>query len=129
MKLLQTTRYHFKISDLSSTLNRDLPNQRAQLLAGHLAQGEAQMANIEAILTNMAGNASPEKLAGVNLSIQFDLSGDEAGDFFIAINDGKVDTGKGTVDSPTATIKMDSGDYKDLMSGKLDICRAFLLFL
>jgi 3-hydroxy-3-methylglutaryl CoA synthase/NAD(P)-dependent dehydrogenase (short-subunit alcohol dehydrogenase family)/putative sterol carrier protein len=65
--------------------------------------------------------------AGVNVVFQFDLSGPDPGQWWAAVKDGALSVGQGQTDQPTVTIKMASGDFLQLIAGKLDAMAAYTL--
>jgi len=70
--------------------------------------------------------ADPSKASGSNAAYQFDLSGDEGGQYHIVFKDGKGDAGPGAVDDPNITISMAAADMVDMVTGKLDPTMAFM---
>jgi putative sterol carrier protein len=70
--------------------------------------------------------ADPSKAAGGNAAYQFDLTGDEAGQYHIVFKDGRGDAGAGAVEDPNITITMAGTDMVDMVSGKLDPTMAFM---
>ncbi|GAB4269710.1 MAG: SCP2 sterol-binding domain-containing protein [Candidatus Promineifilaceae bacterium] len=84
------------------------------------------MADISAIFEGMKARFNPEKAAGLNASVQFDLSGEGGGKWAVQIADGTANVIKGGVDNPTATVKMTAEDYADMTSGKLNAMTAFM---
>jgi putative sterol carrier protein len=70
--------------------------------------------------------ADPSKSAGVNAVYAFDLSGDDGGQYHIALKDGTADVGEGTPENPNITISMKGEDFVDLATGKLDGTMAFM---
>lgn len=84
------------------------------------------MADVASIFQGMMERFNPEKAAGLNATVQFDLSGEGGGKWAVQIADGKVDVVKGGVDNPTATVKMSADDYADMTSGKLNAMTAFM---
>lgn len=69
-------------------------------------------------------NAS--KAGNLNAAVVFDLTGDDGGQWTVQIADGKCEVLQTAADSPTATVKMASGDYTDMVSGKLNPMMAFM---
>ena len=70
--------------------------------------------------------ADPSKAAGGNAAYQFDLTGDEGGQYHIVFKDGAGDAGPGEVADPNITISMAASDMVDMVSGKLDPTMAFM---
>jgi putative sterol carrier protein len=71
-------------------------------------------------------DANPAKLTGINAVFQFDISGADPGIYSVAIADGKAVVSEGTSASPNITITMASGDFAEMIEGKLDGITAFM---
>lgn len=78
------------------------------------------------IFKEMPERFDASKAKNADFSIQFDLSGDNGGQWYVKIADGQCDTGQGTIDSPKATIRMDSTDYVKMTTGELNPMAAFM---
>ncbi len=63
---------------------------------------------------------------GVDVVVQFELSGDEAGESYIIIKDQKCTHTIGRHENPTATIQADSKLWLDITNGDVDGTYAFL---
>jgi putative sterol carrier protein len=70
--------------------------------------------------------ADPAKAANMNATYQFDLSGDDGGQYHIVLKDGQGEAGAGAPENPNITITMAAGDFVDLSTGKLDGTMAFM---
>ena len=81
---------------------------------------------IETLMSKMPGAFLPEKAPGLNAVIQFKFTGEEAGDWYADIKDGKVDVQKGVHATPKMTLTADSGDYVRIFTGELDGMKAFM---
>jgi putative sterol carrier protein len=68
----------------------------------------------------------PEKAGSTSVSIQFDLSGENAGKRFITIAGGTATAGEGEVENPNLTLIADSGDFVKIFTGGLDPTAAFM---
>ena len=69
----------------------------------------------------------PEKAGSTKATIQFDLSGDQGGKWWIKIADGKAESGKGDAPEPAnLTLMADAHDWVNIMTGKLDGTAAFM---
>ena len=64
----------------------------------------------------LADPTEGETMRAIDAVFQFELSGDEAGSWYIDLKAGSC--GAGEHDDPDCTVKMDSEDFKDLYSGK-----------
>ena len=81
---------------------------------------------VSELMERMPGAFIPEKAQGVDSVIQFKFTGEEAGEWFAAIKDGKVDVSRGTHPSPKMTLTADSSDYVKIFTGELDGMQAFM---
>ena len=68
----------------------------------------------------------PQRARGVNTVIQFKLSGEDGGDWYVTIKDGTCTVTEGVSDAAQATLMMDAADYAALATGKLGGMKAFL---
>jgi len=70
--------------------------------------------------------SDPEKLQGLDLTLQFNISGDSGGNWVLKIKDQKATIEEGTVDKPTITVKMKDTNYLKLVNGELSGQKAFM---
>jgi len=82
--------------------------------------------SIKDVMDAMPGAFQPDKAAGVNATIQFNFTGDEAGNYAVKVADGKCDVSEGTADSPTVTINSPSDVWLKIMRRELDGATAFM---
>jgi putative sterol carrier protein len=69
----------------------------------------------------------PEKAGSTKATIQFDLSGDQAGKWWVKIHDGIAETGKGQApEQANLTLIADSAVWVKIMLGQLDGTSAFM---
>ena len=66
-----------------------------------------------------------DRAEGVDVVFQFDISGEEGGEWYTEIREGACGVKKGVHESPTTTIKMAAVDFLALMSGELNPMAAF----
>jgi putative sterol carrier protein len=67
----------------------------------------------------------PEKATGIDAVIQFDLSGESGGSWYMTIKDGTLKVDKGKAENPKLTIAADAKDMLDIFTGKLNAMMAF----
>ena len=67
----------------------------------------------------------PDKAAGVDAVIQFSLTGENGGDWLVAINDGKINVESGTAEDPKLSITADAQDMLEIFTGKMNAMAAF----
>ena len=74
----------------------------------------------------MPGTFRPERAGRANCVVQFHITGQDGGDWYVTIKDRKCTVAEGIADSPNATLRMDAHDYVDLATGKLGSMKAFM---
>jgi putative sterol carrier protein len=70
--------------------------------------------------------SKPEKAAGINATYQFDLSGDQAGKWYIKVADGQASATEGQAETPNLTLLADGRDAVKIFTGKMDPTAAFM---
>ncbi len=84
-------------------------------------------AKIRKLMANMPEAFNPDKAAGVNATIVYNLTGEGGSVWTSRIADGKCTVEEGeTAENPTLKITMDAQDYVDMMAGRLDGMQAFM---
>ena len=68
----------------------------------------------------------PEKAQGVTAIVQFELTGDDGGNFWLDINDGGITANEGVAESPKTTIKSSAEDYLKIATGELNGMQAVM---
>ncbi len=84
------------------------------------------MASVAEMFEEMPNVFNAEKAGDMDATVQFDLSGEDGGQWYVTVADGSCTTEKGVVDKPKATIRMDAQDYVDMIAGRLDPMTAFI---
>lgn len=79
---------------------------------------------IESVLPQKLSD--PEKLKGIDVTLQFDISGERGGKWVLEIKEQAVEVREGTVENPRITLKMKDTDYVDLVNGELSGPKAFM---
>lgn len=74
----------------------------------------------------MAEKVSPENAGDIDATIQFDLSGDDGGQFYLVIANGTAEAHEGTADSPKMTLKASTEDWYQVMTGEMKAMNAFM---
>ncbi len=70
--------------------------------------------------------SDPEKLKGLDLTLQFNITGDDGGEWVLTIKDCKAEVTEGTVEKPKITLKMKDVNYLKLVNGELSGQKAFM---
>ena len=67
-----------------------------------------------------------EKAGTTKATIQFDLSGDQAGKWYIKVADGQASATEGQAETPNLTLLADGRDAVKIFTGKMDPTAAFM---
>lgn len=78
------------------------------------------------VVEQMPQYLDSSKAQGTNATIQFDLTGQNAGKWWIKIHDGTAESGKGEQENPNLTLMADSQDWTKIMLGQMDPTAAFM---
>lgn len=70
--------------------------------------------------------ANPSKIATLNASYQFNLTGDGGGTYHAVFENGTHDIGEGPAAAAKCTVTMSANDFIALVSGKLNPTTAFM---
>ena len=74
----------------------------------------------------MEEHFNPDAAAGVDAIFQFDISGDDGGQYWLEVKDQTVNVNEGKHDSPSITIKSTAENYLKLINGDLAPMSAFM---
>jgi putative sterol carrier protein len=81
---------------------------------------------VKQIFDEMPKNFNGDAAKGMNAVIQFNLTGDDGGQYHTVIKDGGCSVQQGTHASPNMTLTMTAKDYVDMIMGKLNGQMAFM---
>lgn len=84
------------------------------------------MPTVSEIKDAMVAGFIADKADGVDATIQFDLSGDNAGQFFLVIKDKSVEAHDGTAEGANMTLSAATDDYYSVATGKMNAMQAFM---
>jgi len=84
------------------------------------------MPTVKETFDAMAGRFRADKAAGVNATIQYDISGDQGGTWHAVIKDGTCTVNSGAAATPSLTLGMSAQDWLDMVGGKLSGQMAFM---
>jgi putative sterol carrier protein len=79
------------------------------------------------VVAKMSERFNSEKAADLSATLQFDLSGENGGLYWVKISAGTCETGTGAVDNPQMTLKASGDDFYALATGKLNAMQAFMM--
>ena len=74
----------------------------------------------------MPNQVNKSAIEGVHKTVQFKVTGDEPGQYYVVVNDGEVKVHKGVADNADATINTPSDVWLQISSGKLNGAVAFM---
>jgi len=83
--------------------------------------------NVSDIMKEISNHFVPEKAKGISGVVQCVFSGEQASDWIITIKDQICKVEEGKIDNPDLTIKADAEDGVNVLTGKLDAMRAYML--
>lgn len=78
------------------------------------------------VFDGMRQNFQANKAKGVHARYQWELSGPNGGEWWIAVNDGTYKMGKGKIDNPSVTFITSDADWVAMSNGKLKGTWAFM---
>lgn len=68
----------------------------------------------------------PDKAKGVDVKLQFNLTGEGGGEWYVVIKDGKIKVTKGKGGKADATVTAKASDYQKMADGEMNKTIAFL---
>ncbi len=86
----------------------------------------ANAEEVQALFPAMVDRFLPEKAGDMNVTILFDLSGDNGGLYWIKIADGAATTGVGAASDPVMTVKASADDWFAVATGQMNAMQAFM---
>ncbi len=84
------------------------------------------MSQIAEFFNQIPSKIEPTKIKGMNVTYQFVVTGDDGGEWAVAINDGQVSVNQGKAEKSNITLTISASDFLDLVAGKLNGQTAFL---
>jgi putative sterol carrier protein len=82
--------------------------------------------NLQALMDRVVNSFQPEKAAGVDATLQFHITGDQGGDWGVAIKNKQLSVTPGVVQNPKLSITANSQDILNMFSGKLNPMQAYM---
>jgi NAD(P)-dependent dehydrogenase (short-subunit alcohol dehydrogenase family)/putative sterol carrier protein len=80
---------------------------------------------VKDVFERMPGAFQAGSAGGAAVVFQYCISGDGGGDWSVDIKNGACTVASGIHASPTCTLKINSGDFLDLMNGKVNAMKAY----
>jgi putative sterol carrier protein len=78
------------------------------------------------VILEMPDHFDAAKAGDMDVAVQFALSGNGGGNWYVRIADGKCDVREGILENPQATINMDAEDYVKMTAGELNAMVGFI---
>jgi len=110
---------------------QNVNEQIGDLLAAFTQPAEAStgvsagLGSASEVFEAMPASFVADAAAGVDVVFQYIISGEGGGDWHSVIKDEKCRVEAGIHEKPNCTLKMDSGDFLDMMNGKLPAMQAY----
>jgi putative sterol carrier protein len=82
---------------------------------------------ISEIFPRMVERFQADKAGDLNATIQFDLSGDNGGLYWVQIANGTCTAGEGAAENPQMTVRSSADDFYALVNGQLNPMQAFMM--
>lgn len=84
--------------------------------------------SVQEIIANLKEKvaANPGKIANLNASYQFNLTGEGGGTYHATFENGTYDIGEGPAAAAKCTVTISSSDFASLVAGKLNPTTAFM---
>jgi len=101
------------------------PEKAAPAAAPAAEAAPTGIASVAAVFEKMPTAFRPDKAAGVTVVFQYSISGEGGGEWFADIKEGTCTVAAGKHAAPTCTLAIASGDFLDLMNGKLPAMQAY----
>jgi len=79
----------------------------------------------EQIMQGMKAAFKPEAAQGVDAVVQYNLTGEGGGEYYMTIKNGAMDVQPGKAPNPRMTLTADTKDYYEIATGKLNPMAAF----
>ncbi len=86
----------------------------------------ATQEEIRALIEQMPTRFQPEKAQGINATIQLNLSGDNGGQWWVRIADGKAEMQPGSAPKADMTLSAAADDMYNVFTGKMNAVSAFM---
>lgn len=84
------------------------------------------MPSVKETFEQMSSRFRADKAAGLNATIQYDITGDQGGTWHAVIKDGTCTVNSGAAGNPNLTLTMAAEHWLDMVTGKLSGQMAFM---
>ena len=82
--------------------------------------------SLQSIMDRIIGMFQPERASGFDATVQFQVSGDQGGDWYAVIRDKELSVSPGTTPNPRLTLTASSQDIINMFNGNLNPMQAYM---
>lgn len=82
--------------------------------------------SVKEFFDGLQAHINPDKIAGMNVTYQFNISGEGGGTWNVKLADGASSVSEGAADSANITLSATGEDWLNITSGKLNGQMAFM---
>lgn len=100
--------------------SRESSNNAEQDTAAHKAS------DVSGIFETLAHVFNSKEAKGLDMDIQYSISGPHGGQWRVAVKDGACNIAQGMTENPDCTLRIADADFVDMMQGRLDPIQAFM---
>ncbi len=86
----------------------------------------SRVTSIQEVFEHIDEGFNPAKAEGVDAVFQFNLTGDNGGQYWVKVANQQAEVHEGTHDAPTMTITATAENYIALVNGDLNAMKAFM---
>ena len=83
--------------------------------------------SVKEIVEHLSSAVNPATVQGIEAVVQLRLTGDEGGEWILALKDGQLTVNEGVAESPRVTLTAKADDFKKVVTGKTNATQAFML--
>lgn len=82
--------------------------------------------SVKEVFDLMPSRFLPDKAGNMQAVIQFNLTGEGGGQYYVTIADGVCTTAEGVAPNPTMTFSASAADYLGILNGQINPMQAFM---
>lgn len=82
--------------------------------------------SIQELMDRLPGAYLPDKAGAVDVRVQFHLTGEKGGDWYVALTEQGCSVASGETENPSLVFSAEAQDCLDVFTGKLDPVRAYM---
>lgn len=82
--------------------------------------------NLQAVMDYLMQSFQPERAEGLDAVVQFNISGEQGGDYVATIRDKQLNVTKGVAANPRLTLGANAQDIVNMFNGRLNPMQAYM---